>query len=91
MSVCTFIAANCPLPDVRPSKEYDVHIDIDTGVIDDGGADDNFYLFQFLDVRHYTDKQNAVKLEWYVYTEGRGQRIIDYITAALEQTETVEI
>ena len=50
-----------------------------------------FYLFQFLDVRHYTDKQNAVKLEWYVYTEGRGQRIIDYITAALEQTETVEI
>lgn len=91
MSVCTFIAADCPLPDVRPAKEYGVHINIDTGVIDDGGADDHFYLYQVSDVRHYTDKQNAVELEWAVYTEGRGQRIIDYIKAAMEQTETVEI
>ena len=91
MSVCTFIAANCSLPDVRPSKEYDVHINIDTGVIDDGGADDHFYLYRFSDVRHYTDKENAVELEWAIYTEGRAKRIIDYIKEALKQTDSVEI
>ena len=91
MSVCTFIAADCPLPDVRPSKEYGVHINIDTGVIDDGGADDGFYLYRFADVQHYTDKENAVELELHVYTEARAQRIIDYIKDALEQTDTVEI
>lgn len=91
MSVCTFIAANCPLPDVRPSKEYDVNFNIDTGVIDDGGADDHYYLYRFSGVRHYTDKENAVEIEMYVYTEARAKRIIDYIKDALEQTDTVEI
>jgi len=91
MSVCTFIAANCPLPDVRPSKEYDVNFNIDTGVIDDGGADDHYYLYRFSDVRHYTDKENAIEIEIYVYTEARAQRIIGYIKDALEQTDTVEI
>lgn len=42
MSVCTFIASNCPLKEVAPEKEYP---------IDDGGADDNYFLFQFNDVQ----------------------------------------
>ena len=45
MSVCTFIAADTPLQEVAPSKDYPVHIDIDSGIIDDGGTDDNFFLF----------------------------------------------
>ena len=45
MSVCTFIAADIPLQEMKPSKEYSVLIDIDKGIIEDGGADDNFCLF----------------------------------------------
>ena len=44
MSVCKFIAADIPLPEVKPPKEYPVHIDIDKGIIEDGGADDNKQL-----------------------------------------------
>ena len=48
MSVCTFIAADIPLQEAAPSKMYPVHIDLDKGTIEDGGADDNFFLFSFL-------------------------------------------
>jgi hypothetical protein len=90
MSVCTFIAADTPLQEVAPSKEYPVHIDIDKGIIDDGGADDNFFLFAFRDVQDYTDKKYGVYLEWN-YTDGRAEQILKYIRAALEKTELVEL
>lgn len=90
MSVCTFIAADTPLQEVAPSKDYPVHIDIDNGIIDDGGADDNFFLFSFRDVQDYTDKKYGVYLEWY-YTDGRAEQILKYIRAALEKTESVEL
>lgn len=38
MSVCTFIASNCPLKEVALEKEYPIEINLDTGTIDDGGA-----------------------------------------------------
>lgn len=50
MSVCVFIAADCPLPEVRPTENYPLHINIDTNEIYDGGADDNFFLLPFDDV-----------------------------------------
>ncbi len=90
MSVCTFMAANIPLQEVSPSKDYPVHIDIDNGIIDDGGADDNFSLLSFRDVQDYTDKKYGVYLEWY-YTDGRADRILEYIRAALEKTDSVEL
>lgn len=90
MSVCTFIAADTPLQEVAPSKEYPVHIDIDNGIIDDGGADDNFFLFSFRDVQDYTDKKYGVYLEWY-YTDGRAEQILKYIRATLGKTESVEL
>lgn len=31
MSTCIFMAADSPLPEVRPSKEYPLHINVDTG------------------------------------------------------------
>ncbi len=31
MSVCKFIAADIPLHEVEPSKEYPLHIDLDKG------------------------------------------------------------
>ena len=55
MSVCTFIAADIPLQEMASSKKYSIHIDIDNGIIDDGGADDNFFLLSFSDVQDYTD------------------------------------
>ena len=89
MSVCKFIAADIPLQEMAPSKEYPIHIDIDKGTIDDGGADDNFFLHSFSDVQDYTDKQYGVSLEWN-YTDGRTEQILKYIREALEETEQVE-
>ncbi len=84
MSVCTFIAANCELPEVRPSREYPPHMDIDRGILDDGGADDNYCLLPFDDVHRYTDKKYGLILEWPQYTEGRANRAIGYIKTALQ-------
>ena len=90
MSICTFIAADLPLPEVKPSKEYAMEINIDTGTIYDGGADDNYYLLTFADVSAYTDKKFGVYLEWN-YTDGRAERIVEYIKNALHNTEVVEL
>ncbi len=89
MSVCKFIAADIPLQEVAPSKEYPVHIDIDNGIIDDGGADDNFFLFSFPDVQDYTEKKYGVYLEW-DYTDGRAEQILNYVKTVLEEAEQVE-
>lgn len=56
MSVCTFIASNCPLKEVAPDNEYPLDINLDNGTIDDGGADDNFFLLPFENVCDYTKK-----------------------------------
>ena len=90
MSVCTFLASDCPLPEVVPSKKYPVHIDIDNGIIDDGGADDNFFLLSFRDVQDYTSKKYGVYLEWN-YTDGRAEQILNYMRKALEKTEQIEL
>ena len=90
MSVCKFIAADIPLQEMRPSKDYPVHIDIDNGIIDDGGTDDNFFLLSFSDVQDYTDKKYGVYLEW-DYTDGRAEQILKYLRAVLEKTELVEM
>ena len=90
MSVCTFIASDHPLPFVAPSREYPMEINIDTGEIFDGGADDNFYLQEFLDVSDYTDKQFGVWLDWNP-TPGRAAKILQYIQNVLQSTDTVEI
>ena len=90
MSVCTFVAADIPLQEVAPPKEYPVHIDLDKGIIDDGGADDNFFLLPFQDVQDYSDKKYGVYLEW-DYTDGRAEQILKYLRTVLEKTELVEL
>ena len=90
MSVCTFIAADIPLQEVVPSKEYPLHIDIDNGIIDDGGADDNFFLRPFRDVQDYSEKKYGVYLEW-KYTDGRAEQILKYLGEVLEKAESVEL
>ena len=89
MSVCTFIASNCPLKEVAPEKEYPIEINLNNGTIDDGGADDNYYLFLFRDVSDYTDMKYGVYLEW-DYTDGRAEQILNYMRAALEEAEQIE-
>ncbi len=91
MSICTFLAANCYLPEVAPSKEYPLYINVDNGTIYDGDADDNYYLHQFNDVKSYTDKEYGIWLDWAYYTKGRARKILDYIRAALQHTDCVEI
>lgn len=91
MSACTFITADCFLPEVTPSQDYPIHIDVDTGFISDGDADDNFSLRNLKDAAAYTDKPYAVELEWTYYTEGRGLKIIEYLREALQHAESLEI
>jgi len=90
MSVCTFIASDRPLAEVKPSRDYPLEINIDDGTIYDGGADDNYFLYSFRDVEDYTDKKYGVCLEWN-YTEGRAARIVEYIKMALQDTEVIEL
>ena len=78
MSVCSFIASDFPLSEFAPSQNYPLEINIDTGTVYDGGADDNYFLLPFSDVGSYTDKSYGVSLEWH-YTEGRAKQIIEYI------------
>ncbi len=92
MSVCTFLAADTPLPEVTPSQEYPCHIRMENGVvtIEDGGADDNYFLKHFRDVSCYTDRKHGVHLEWH-YTDGRAKQLIAYIKTALQHTDVVEL
>ena len=89
MSVCLFLASDIPLPEFTPSQKYPVHIDIDKGTIDDGGADDNYHLLVFDSVKDYTDNDYGVCLEWN-YTDGRAKQIIAYIRTALQKADYVE-
>jgi hypothetical protein len=89
MSVCRFIAADMPLPIFAPAQTYPLHINLDTGTIDDGGADDNYFLTAFPDVKTYTDRSYGVSLEWN-YTDGRAEQIIAYIKNALHESASVE-
>ncbi len=90
MSICKFLASDIPLAEFAPPQEYPVEIDIDRGIIDDGGADDNYYLRVFDDVRDYTDQAFGVYLEWN-YTDGRAKQLIEYIKNALQKAERVEL
>ena len=90
MSACMFIASDYPLPEAAPSREYPLEINIDTGTVFDGGADDNYFLNSFIDVGDYCDKQYGASLEW-EYTDGRAERIIEYIKDALRYTDCVEL
>lgn len=89
MSTCRFIASDIPLTEYEPSQEYPLHINIDEGIIYDGGADDNYFLLNFNDVDLYTDKEYGVYLEWN-YTDGRAKQIIEYIKNALQETDSIE-
>ena len=91
MSVCTFLAANYPMPEAAPKKEYPRYINVDEGTIFDGDADDNFFLHNFESAKDYTDKEYSVYLEWAYYTEGRARLLLDYIKDILENTDSVEI
>lgn len=90
MSVCKFIASDFPLTEFAPSQDYPVKIDIDKGTIDDGGADDNYYLIPFKSVKDYTDKDYGVYLEWN-YTDGRAEQVIEYIKVALQKADVIEL
>ncbi len=91
MSAYTFIAADCPLTPLSPSKEYPPEINVDRGTIFDGDADDNFSLLPFYGYPDCTDLKHALALEWAYCTEGRAERLIEYIKEALRHTDLVEL
>ena len=89
MSACRFFASDYPLPEFAPSKEYPLEINIDTGEIYDGDADDNYFLQNFAEVDCYSKKRYGVSLEWR-YTDGRAVQLIEYIKTVLQKTKTIE-
>lgn len=69
-----------------------VHINVDTGSVEDGNFDDDFAL---LDAKGcddvYTKKRYAVYIEWHAWTEGRARGVIEYIRENLAHTDEVEL
>ena len=90
-SVCVFVAADCPLPEARPSRECPLHVDLEGNTVHEGRADDNFSLLLFDDVSVYCEKKYGVYLELPAYTNGRAKQILDYIRSVLRQTESAEL
>lgn len=90
MSLYTFLASDSPLPTVKAPAGYPLDINVDTGVIYDGDADDNFSLYKFRDVELYTGKKYGVWLEWR-YTDGRAEKLIQYIRENLNSTDSIEL
>ena len=90
MSICTFLASDHPLPPHAPSRESPLEINLDTGRVYDGDADDNFFLRDFADVQSYSDRKYGVWLEWR-YTPGRAEQLTKYIRDALLHTDRVEL
>ena len=79
-------------PDVILYSDRDVEINTDTGEMKDGDYDDDFSLYPAEGLSDiYTEKKYAVYLEWWRYTEGRANKIIEYIKENLEHTDEVEI
>lgn len=91
LSICTFLAANYPMSEAAPKKEYHRYINVDEETIFDGDADDNFFLYYFQNVKDYTDKEYGVYLEWAYYTEGRARLLLEYMKGILDNTDSVEI
>lgn len=92
MSVCTFLAADCKLPEkMRPSYECHVEIDTKKGAIYDGNRDDDFALLNFEEVENYTALGHGVIIEWNYCTIGRAEEIIKYIEDALTKCDQVQI
>ena len=92
MSVCTFLAADCKLPEKpRPETGFDIKFNIDTGTVYDGGRDDDYALYNFTDVGGYSDLQYGVMIEWFYCTPGRARKIIEHIKSALTKCDRVEI
>ena len=90
LSNCIFFASDYPLPEVVPSQKYSVEVNVDNGTIEDGGADDNFFLYRLEVIPNCTDKPYAVCLEWN-YTDGRAEQIVKYIKEILKKTESMEL
>jgi hypothetical protein len=92
LSVLKIIAANSPLPDIAPEKEYPLEINLDKGTAFDGDADDNFFLSPFIDqVEHFTSKKYTSTLDWVYYTDGRARNVISIIKSIIQHTDTVEL
>ncbi|MBE6540864.1 MAG: hypothetical protein E7672_00230 [Ruminococcaceae bacterium] len=72
--------------------DRDIEFDLERGKIIDGGFDDDFSLFSadgMDDV--YTEKKYTVELQWNCFTEGRAERVIEYIRENLRHTDEVEM
>lgn len=90
MSACTFLASNSPLPVFAAPQEDPPETNMGDSTICGRRRDDNFFLNAFLYVEDYTDKKHGVSLEW-EYTDSRAKRLIEYIQAALQKTDAIEL
>lgn len=91
MSLCTFLAAGCELPEKDRPEHSTLEIDLERNTVFDGNAADNYGLFPFHDFDGHTELPYAVCLEWNYFTPGRAKNLIKYISAALENCARVEL
>ncbi len=79
------------IPDVLLWSDTEILIDTASGTTDDGGLDDDFAIPKLNDTTDiYTVKKHHVYLEW-ICTEGRAEKVIEYVKNQLEHTDEIEI
>lgn len=91
MSACIFFAADFNLPEKERPDGSILEIDFERGMVSDGNADDDYGLYAFTDFDGHTELPYAVSLVWSGFTPGRAEHLIEYIRAALEHCDRIEL
>ena len=79
-------------PNVILVADREVNFDIDRGIIEDGGFDDDFSVWIADDMHEIkTKKKNIAVLDIVRYTDGRAEQIISYLKDHFEQSGAAEI
>lgn len=88
MSACTFLASDIPLNNYTYLYNKEIFIGKNNNI--------EFYtnrylsLFEKDNVIDYTNKKYGVEIQW-DYDEELGEKIIDYISDVLKETECIEL
>ena len=79
-------------PNVILVADREVNFDIDRGIIEDGGFDDDFSVWIADDMHEIkTEKKNIAVLDIVRYTDGRAEQIILYLKDHFDQSGEAKI
>ena len=85
------IASNRPLQEIPYPPGFTIKLDVDNGIVDDGGMDDGFSIFSTEKVLELSsEKLYFAGLQWH-YTPSRAKKIIKYLEEQLKTIDEIEL